>query len=431
MRRNPARFEAYASGPLRAWLAVNAARVDAVIAGALAYAKPESRMTVPVKFDAPALRHLNIEQVQDFREGTILQDEAGKRAIITRYGRARIEAAGTHGTDRAVSQAKATEIAQGGPWRIEAYAPRQPRLSRVAYIDLDGTGRKMWVAMPSASEAARYTKEAAAWQKAGYPSGSAPSDPAIYFVTHKGVENTIYQGFLQSDTTDWERVGDARPTRRAEAAKTADRRKLSPGAERALDTMVLYVLPDPEGSRYALTAADVVSELTENRANVFRQMLADGKAGSYPWETAFTATGDDAALLDAAEYRKQVQTRLIEASLRRLVKAEWAQEAYNSRQKANGFTKGKHGLSSRERETALRSGGSGSPAKAAARDVEKRLERENQNYYQLPEYKALQAAKDAVSRASATVAHPFATRADVPALVAAVERLTTLVRELS
>jgi hypothetical protein len=271
----------------------------------------------------------------------------------------------------------------------------------------------------------------AAWEKAGFPSGASPRNPGIYYVKHKGVENAIYQGYFQSDTTEWERIGEAQPTRRAEAAKTADRRKLSPGAERALDTMVLYVLGDPEGSRYALTTADVVSELTENRENVFRQMLADGKVGSYPWETAFTAAGDDAALLDAAVYGKKLQRRLIEASLRRLVKGEWAQEAYNTRQGTNGFTGGKRGLSSGERDTALRSGGIGSPAYAAARDVEKRLERENQNYYRLPEYKALQAAKDAVDRASATVAHPFATRADVPALVAAVERLTTLARELS
>ena len=47
MRANPARFEPFASPALRAWLAVNAARVDTVIAGALAYAKPESRMSTP------------------------------------------------------------------------------------------------------------------------------------------------------------------------------------------------------------------------------------------------------------------------------------------------------------------------------------------------------------------------------------------------
>lgn len=388
-------------------------------------------MSTPVKFDAPALRHLNIEQIERFSEGTILQDEAGNRAIITRYGRVRIEAPGTHGTDRAVTAATAKEIAQGGPWRIEARAPLQPQLSRVAYIDLDGTGRKVWVAVPSASEAAQYTKEAEAWRKAGYPSGAAPRDPGIYYVRHKGVENAIYQGYLQSDTTEWELARDARPTRRAEAAKTADRRKLSPGAERALDTMVLYVLPDPERSRYAASYTDVVLELTENRANVFRQMLAEGKVGSYPWETAFTATGDDAALLESAAYNKKLQRRLIEASLRRLVKGGWAQEAYNAGRETEGFRIGKRGLSSSERDTALRSGGIGSPAYAAAWDVEKRLERENQNYYRLPEYKALQAAKDAVDRASATVAHPFATRTDVPALVAAVERLTTLARELS
>jgi len=389
-------------------------------------------MTAPVKFDAPALRHLTVEQVENFPEGTILQDEAGTRAIVGRYFNRglRIEAAGTHGTDRAVSQATATEIAQGGPWRIEAYAPRTKYLSRIAYIDLDGTGRKMWVAVPSASEAARYNKQAEAWKKAGYPSGSAPSAPGVYYVRHKGVEHAIHTSYFHDDTTDWTRL-DARPTRRAEAAKTADRRKLSPGAERALETAVLYVLPAP--GEYALTASEVVSDvlsiLTEH-GNVFSQMRAENKVSSYPWETAFTPTGDDAALLEAAEYSKQVQTRLIEASLRRLVKAEWAQEAYNARQKTNGFTTGKHGLSSRERETAIRSGDYISPAYAAAENAEKRLMR-NHNYYQLPEYKALQAAKDAMKRASATVAHPFATRADVPALAAAVEHLTTLARELS
>lgn len=431
-----------ASPGLRAWFREgdNARRVVAVLRRALDTARGvayTSHMQTAPPLASDRLHTYTVEQLRSMfhKVGLILRADDGARVICIGHREWRFESPGTYGTDQNTTIVPDEWVAEHGAWRTEAHAPALPRHGQVVYLDLDGTGRRVHVAHASKFEVEEYDKKAKAWEKAGRPSGGAPRSPTLFRVTHKGVEYglTPSRWYGVTNAVEWERVGDARPTRRAEAAKTADRRALSPGAAAALDAMILHVLPDAAGDRttYSLNAADLWQELTENRSNVFVRLHNDSKIGEYPWEVAFTPTGDDDALLDAAEYGRRTGERLIAASLRRLLAGKWIAEHYRppTRGKgeyALGYVRGPKLI---PRATVEELTGWLSPMKDAERaadEAEKRLRARSgtsYGYLSTPEYKAIQNARDAVRAAYAAVKHPAAEPSAIPALRAAVARL--------
>ena len=181
----------------------------------------------PGRYESTVLEHYTAESMERFGAGTILEDAAGNRAIITRFdpnmnnggGKGRIEAAGTHGTDRAVLQATSAEIAQRGPWCLVAYPPiRNASYIEFVYIDLDGTGRKIWIAKPTPREADRLHRDWWIWSKTKASRRILPIEPELYYIKHKGVQNAVrrvgsghqrnHRGepIGRSEITDWERV---------------------------------------------------------------------------------------------------------------------------------------------------------------------------------------------------------------------------------
>lgn len=439
-----------ASPALRAWLreGENAGHVVAAMRDALdtarvaAYtsrmqstssASPASSSPGP-KLASDRLHTYTAEQLRQMyhKVGMILRADDGARVICIGHREWRFESPGTYGTDKNATIVDDAWVAEHGPWRTEAFAPGLPRFAEVVYLDLDGTGRKVRVAHASKYEVAEYEKAYKAWEKAGKPQGSAPRSPSLFYVTHKGIEHAFHPArwYGVTNAVEWERVGDARPTRRAEAAKAADRRALSPGAAAALDAMVLHVLPDvdPSYRTYSLTVTDIWRELTENRSNVFYRMHNDSKIGQYPWEVAFTPQGDDDKLFEDADYSSRLGERLIAGSLRRLLAGKWAAEHYREGRgySVKGYVRGPRALSRKDVEAATGYNSPMSKADRAADEAEKRLRSRSSSsygYLSTPEYKALSAARDAVRAAHAAVAHPVAEPPALPALASAVARL--------
>lgn len=410
-----ARLAAVATPPLRAWLDTekNAARVDAVIAGALAYAKPES--TMPVK-SAPQTPFRTFTPEEFSRainiEGTILRAEDGTRAVSIGYDRWLLEPV----DGSAPVKVKDEDIAGRGLWRREAYAPPYKRLAEVVYLDLDGKGRKVYSAVPLKTEATRYQKESAAWEKSGR-TGPAPSSPRVYAIRHKGVEYAVAPDawYGVTDAVSWHTVGDARATRQAVAAKTADRRILSPGAAAAFDAVVLYHL----SSRHSIPLSHLWEDLTTgSHINVFDVLDAQSGYDRAGWAVSFAPAGDDSALLREASYSKRVGERLIAAALRRLEAAGWAERV------DTGYVRSDRALSPETVEEHTGYASAAWRAERAGYEADDRLRRRyGYGYSDRPEYAALNDARQAVAREKATAAHPFAQHADIERLQAAVRRL--------
>lgn len=450
-----ARLDALASPPLSQWLAANAERVTTLMRRAVQEARAAQKSVVDStrevaytsrmqstssaspsssKMADPRFHSYSVEQLRNHHrlEGRILRAEDGTRAVNIGWDKWRIEPAGSEGVDAAATSANHVWIAEHGPWAVEAHGPPYKAHSEVVYLDLDGTGRKVYLATASKYEVAEYEKAIKAWEKAGKPSTGAPRRPTLFYVEHKGVQHAIAPTawYGVTDAVSWYLVGEPRPTRRAEAAKAADRRALSPGAAAALDAMVLHVLPDvdPSYRTYSLTVTDLWRELTENRENVFARLHNDSKIGQYPWEVAFTPQGDDDKLFEDAAYSSRLGERLIAGSLRRLVAGKWAAEHYREGRgdSVKGYVCGPRVLSRKDVEAATGYGSPMSKADRAADEAEKRLRSRSSSsygYLSTPEYKALSAARDAVRAARAAVAHPAAEPPALPALASAVARL--------
>lgn len=415
---------------LAAWIRVHGARLDTRIRTTYALQMPRPRTPVLAN---DTLRTYSADTARDLRAGTILRAEDGTRAIQIGY-RWRIEPPG--GTDADATTVDHATIAARGPWQIEAYAPPYKAHSEIVYLDLDGTGRKVYRATASKYEIERYEKEAKVYAKAraAGQDAKAPSGPTLHHVEHAGIRYTLAPTtwYGVSDAVSWLVVGTPEASRRAQAAQKADRRALSPGAAAALDAVVLYNLPDvtPGRRTYALTLTDLWRDLTENQRNVFGLLHDQGGFDRFPWKVSFTAQGDDDALLSEAAYSARVGERLIAASVRRLVAGGWAQEHYRegrgNADPVKGFARGERALSRPAVEALI---GFDSPAQRAGRaadEAEARLRARSSTghgYLTTPAYRALSEARDAVWTARGAVAHPFATDADVNALAPAVARL--------
>jgi hypothetical protein len=398
--------------------------VDAAVARATAR-KPRA-----VKLVDPTPREMSVAYVQNLRPGEILRSGDVRAVKISTYD------ASPWLIDPGDARATDAEIAARGPWAVEAHAPTWKRHREIVYIDLDGTGRKIYAADAARWEVERYEQARKAYEKA-HAKGEdvrAPSSIGVYEVTHKGLRYALVPTawFGVTDATAWKLLSEPTQTRRATAQASADRRTLSPGAARALDALVLYVLSDPrDRSPWAMNAADLWRDLTNNRANVFGLLLNDHQIGAGRWTQDFTPEGDDAALLDDAMFAERTGTRLIAGSLRRLLAEGWIEDT-ERQQGGTGYIRSARTLSDALRQTLTDSHQSDAGrVLAEARNAQRLLEREHGGasgyaYSNAPAYVAFMDAQDAVRTALAAVDHPFATQRDVEALRAATERLRAL-----
>ena len=425
-----ARLDALASPALSGWLRVNAARVTPIMRAAVDNARESHillRMrTAPAIVPSPGPKLANerlttysVEQLRNMHRnvGVIFRADDGTRAVCIGWDKWLLDPVPPGQGVATGEKVDNKWVAERGAWRVEAYAPRYVPHSEVVYMDLDGTGRKVYTAVASKYGVVEYEKGIKAWEKAGKPSTGAPRRPSLFYVQHKGVQYTVAPTawYGVTDALSWYIVGEPRPTRRAEAAKSADRRVLSAGAAAALDALVLHTLPDMEEGRstYSLTVTDLWRDLTENRENVFAVLHDKEGFESYPWKVTFTPRGDDDKLLSDAVYSSRTGERLIAASLRRLVVGKWADEHYRETRKGDsvkGYVRGPRALS---RKGGVAATGYQSPrgkAERAADEAEKRLRGHSSDYRWLsrPEYKALQDARAAVLAARALAEHPFA-----------------------
>jgi len=424
-----------AAPALRAWLPAHRPAFDAAVRrAATVRAETPTRRTPraprPVKLAAPTLRTLSVERAQDLRTGTILRAGDTRAVKIADYGRQGwlVEPGDTRASDET--------IAGMGAWAVEAYAPPWKRYAEIVYLDLDGTGRKVYRADASPYEVRHYEQAVKGYEqaRAAGKDARAPSRPSIYRVQHAGVEYTLtpesWMGV--TDALGWKPLNDPRPTRRAEAQAKADRRALSPGAARALDAMVLAVLSDPrDRGVYPLTTTDLWRDFTENRQNVFARLRDNHEIRLNQWVEAFTPEGDDDALLNDAAFSARVGTRLLAGALRRLVAGGWAGTRLRDRDNAEGFVQAARTLPSATVKHLTDYMSEAARTDRDADTTEARLRREHggfssYEYLRAPEYLRFQATRDAVRVARAAVAHPFATEADIDRLNAAVAALRAL-----
>lgn len=432
-----ARLARAADAPLARWIQTHTARLDARIGVAYALHMQRRPRTLPLADST--FRTRGVDAVRDLRAGTILRAEDGTRAIQIGY-RWRVEPPGD--TDADVRVVESAEIA-GRPWQVEAYGPPYKAHSEVVYLDLDGTGRKVYRADASKYEIERYEKAAKVYQKArdAGQDAKAPDSPALYYVEHAGVRYalapTTWYGV--SDAVSWYVVGTPEASRRAKAAQTADRRTLTPDAARALAAMVLHVLPEAASagrSTYALTVTDIRRDMQENRRDMFVPLRDDAAFEAYPWRVAFPANDADTALLSDAIDRPAVAERLIGAAVRQLIADGWAAEASRRRGRGEyvtGYVRGERALPSARVEALTRWDGPRDRADKARSAAEARLRAGSRSDYAQgrgptawmaePAYARLQDAAAAMRAAHGAAAHPFATEADVTALAGAVARL--------
>jgi hypothetical protein len=394
---------------------------------------PKRRTPPPVKLASPTPRALSAERARDLDVGVILRMGDTRAIKVASYGSASwlIEPGNTRASDETV--------AGMGEWAVEAYAPAGKRYTEIVYLDLDGTGRKVYRAEASKYEVDRYEKAWKAYEaaKARGETLHTPSHIGVYRVQHAGREYllTPESWIGVTDALAWTQLDGSRPTRRAEAQAKADRRALSPGALRALSVMVLAVLNDGrDRAPYPLTPTDLWRDLAQNRRNVFARLRDDHAISLGGWTETFTPEGDDAALLGDAEFSQRVGTRLIAGALRRLAADGWINERVRERDNAVGFVQSARTLPSAGME---RLTGYASDAYRAEREADAlaaRLRHEHGGwdtrhgfaYTALPAWAALEAARAASHAARAAVAHPFATEADIDRLTAATTALRAL-----
>jgi hypothetical protein len=371
-------------------------------------------MPRPVKLDYPTPRAFTADRLRGMDTGTILRNAEGVRAVrIAEWDRNSgwlLEPGDTLASDE--------RVADMGSWAIEAYAPRRDSRDRlkeqVVYVDLDGTGRKVYVGRVAKWELRDYEQKRKAYEKAKAKGESVrpPASPRAYIVQHKGKEYIIVPDEWYGVTTAlaWHTL-DAKQSRRSEAAQRADRRVLSPPLARALEAMVYATLPRWGGYRGSSYPLSVIREdLTENRQNVFERMEA-GNAGFYPWETVVEPTSDDTALLFDASHRRAVQERLIGRALRQLI-AEGRVVEVGGRY-AQPDTGRRLEDAQRDYQRVYDEG------KDALARAEAALRRRSGDYYYgTSDYNAVNALRDALLAALRVAQHPFHTDADVAALVA-------------
>jgi len=366
--------------------------------------------TLPKLEDDRPREYTTVASLRDrTREGDILRGPNDTRAIRISWSDWRLEPAGTYGTDDAASVVPAEWITQNGPWRLEASAPPFKRHREVVYLDLDGTGRKVYAADASPYEVKEYEKKAKAWEKAGKPDDAAPRSPSLFYVVTKGTEYTVTPArwYGVSNAVEWETLNEPRASRRSEAAKKADRRTLSPEAEKSLDAVVLDTLPSQQyaGTSHALSLADIRADVENNRG-AFRKML-NGTAGGSDWTTSLELQDADRELLEKAEYSKPTGERLIAASIRRLVADGWAKETV-SHKDVKAYVKSSKCIDAPE----------------IPRDAEESYRKADKTFKGYPpERTVLWDAYTEVRKARGEAHHPFATNADVQRFNASVDKL--------
>jgi hypothetical protein len=385
---------AVAGTPLRLWMQSNRPAFDAAVREGVAAAE-RGRLRRPTSFVDDEPRAVSEASLDRYRPGMILWSDrdGGTRAVlVSEYGKGRwlLEP-----SEQRVGDA---EIAAAGLWQVVQYGPGWGRLhAKTVYIDLDGTGRKVYQARPPTHTLKRYEKEYKAYQraKAAGKDAQLPRLPAVYFVEHKGVQYTLVpDNYLRSeDALSWRTVGEPQATRRAEAQKRADRRVLSPEAARVLEALVFDTLPYPAPYRQrGFSLATIQSDLVENRRNVFDRM----SSGRYdePWAEGVTFTADDNALLSQASHSKRLSERLIERALRTLMANGWVDKTGDGYVRREG-----RGLNAADR-----------------RDLESRyyvasrlLDRANMRYqYGTDEYIALREQRNALRASWNAAQHPLA-----------------------
>lgn len=394
-----------AGTPLRLWMQSNRPAFDAAVREGVAAAE-RGRLRRPTSFVDDEPRAVSEASLDRYRPGMILWSDrdGGTRAVlVSEYGKGRwlLEP-----SEQRVGDA---EIAAAGLWQVVQYGPGWGRLhAKTVYIDLDGTGRKVYQALPAAHALKEYEKAYKAYQKAKAAGKDAemPRSPVVHYVEHKGVRYALAPEnyWLVEDALAWHTVGEPQATRRAEAQKRADRRVLSPEAARVLEALVFDTLPYPAPYRQrGFSLATIRSDLVENRRNVFDRM----SSGRYdePWAEGVKFTDEDNALLRQASYSQRLSERLIERALRTLMADGWVDKT------GDGYVRREwRGLNADDR-----------------RDLESRyyaasrlLDRANMRYqYGTNEYIALRDQRNALRASWNAAQHPLAGHEAAAALAVA------------
>jgi hypothetical protein len=393
------------SGPATSHLGAN--QVLRAVRTAVAKTLPKLEDDRPRTYTVPTLRSAT-------REGEILRGPDDERAIRIDWSNWRLEPAGAYGDDAMATVVDDVTVAQRGPWRREASAPPHKLYREVVYLDLDGTGRKVYAADAATYEIKRYEKEAKTWEKAGKPEGKAPSQPSVFNVVIKGVEYTLTPSrwYGVSNAVEWQLLNSPRPSRRSEAAKTADRRKLSPDVAKALDAVILDLLPTSSASYGSYTLRDVYEEVANNRST-FRRLL-QGNVGGTWWSVAVEPQDQDQELLEKAEYSKDTGERLVGASIRRLIAGGWVREQYSTREKT-GYVQTEKVIHAPSVPTGVES-------------LSYKADRSFNGYTDAR--RELWAAEARVRDAKKAADYPFATQTDADELRAAVEALKTVATKI-
>jgi hypothetical protein len=220
-----------AGTPLRLWMQSNRPAFDAAVrkagtarAPAVRLASPEPR-TLPDPIRSPYAR-----------EGTILRREDGTRVVrVQEYSEHAgwwLEFPGAE--PRLAGDA---EVRGMGPWAVEAWAPGWKRDTRVVYIDLDGKGRKIYLAKPI-QDGALHT---------------VTVDGKVYYLAGEGRH---WPG-RADDAADYRVVGEPHASRRSEAQKK--RATLSPEAQALFDGVV-FALVRRVGGGWPDTLARLLDE---------------------------------------------------------------------------------------------------------------------------------------------------------------------------
>lgn len=315
-------YDAAGADGLRLWLPQNRPAFDAAVREGVAAAE-KGRLRRPTKFVTAEPRALSEASLSRGRPGwTLWSDrDGGTRAVlVSEYGKGRWL------LEPSEQRVEDADITAAGPWQVVQYGPGWKKHAKTVYLDLDGTGRKVYQASPPTYALKKYEKEYKAYQKAQAAGKDAqmPHAPVLYYVEHKGVQYALAPEnyWRAEDALAWHTVGEPQATRRAEAQKSADRRVLSPDAARVLEALVFDTLPYPSSYRRAgFSLATIRQDLTENRRNVFDRM----SNGHYdePWAEGVTFTAEDNAMLAQASYSTRLSERLIERALRTLMADGW------------------------------------------------------------------------------------------------------------
>lgn len=276
-----------AGTPLRLWMQSNRPAFDAAVRKA-----GTPRQTVRLASPEPRALPEPLREPYS-REGTILRREDGMRAVrVQEYSENAgwwLEFPGAE--PRLAGDA---EVRGRGPWSVEAWAPGWKRDTRVIYIDLDGKGRKVYLAKPIQGGALH----------------EVTVGGKVYYLAEEGRH---WPG-RADDAADYRVVGEPHASRRSEAQKK--RATLSPEAQALFDGVVFALVRRVGGGWPDTTARQLDEEAVPFVAWSKGDVLVGGDVFSFANISDADVEAFKAVWTNAA--KRQTMTA---ASLRRLAQA--------------------------------------------------------------------------------------------------------------